>query len=208
MFLCSFYSFKHIFPIERQIFVFLQHRNLQLIAHSALHFISAKKKLFQAEILRGGETRGNQRRLTLTLRGMWHLFPTKLTDGFHCSCRSVRLCALASTFLEHQTIDLRKSKVIIHYLVSCTHRNFQLCRNLFFCKSSVSQNKYINYFRYACYCGPAWTVFIWKIVSDFFKQFNSFVEFFTKTHHTFFGNIHMVCTSQPPFLSSSLEQSA
>ena len=121
---------------------------------------------------------------------MYQLFPTKLTDGFHCFCCCLRPCSVLVK--SNNNWPYQKERSLYTIFVYFTHKNFQFFRNVFYCNSSVILNKCFNWI---CHCEPAWPVFILNPILTFFKQFSSFVNMFlTKTCFS----VHMICTFQPP----------
>ena len=128
---------------KNKLFTFFQHRNLwteiftiYLQCPSLYHHL---KTLFNAEILWGGRTSGNQ-----VVRANVGCKEDVVADWwfllFLLQPWSLELSGWNPT-----KADFRKSKIIRHNFVSCTHRNSPLFRNVLYCHSSVCQNERINW---------------------------------------------------------------
>ena len=79
------------FPIEKQTFAFLQYRNfwIEFLAICSWCSSVSFKTYFHLEIPNKWKSE-----VAKSIKRMWQLFPTKLTDGFHCSCYSMRHCTV------------------------------------------------------------------------------------------------------------------
>ena len=160
------------------------------------------KTLFHTEIIWGAKQvkiRGSQ---ICTIRRIWQLFPTKLTDSFHCSCCSMRPCIVLMK--PNDNWPLKRQGHHAQFCVLYSQKFPVIQKNVLYCNSSVYQNEcfnWIHHFSYAHHYWLAWPVFILNTISTFFKQFSPFVNIsLTKTH--FFihiTSVNFALLSHPKF---------